>query len=113
MLNFTFKDGESVLYDVKIPYREEDGFIIFEVDASKFKFKSEKNHFVKEDEDAIFEIKEVDGHIKCVYTLKDEELCVEVKVLHFEHIIGEKEHTLKYTIESDEDREKCIILKKE
>lgn len=112
-LNFTFKDGNEVLYDLDVPYQESGGNILFEIDDSKFEFGTDEVYFLKEDETSVLEIREVGRAVKCFYTVKDGDLNLEVEVLKFEVKNEDGIYSMKYVLESDENREKSIILKKE
>lgn len=112
LLNFTFKDGDDTLYSLDVPYKKEETYFIFSVEKENFKIKLDGDlHIIKENEESIFEIIERENYLKSLYSLKKTEVTLDMEILSLEYKCEDGEYTIKYTLSSDEERDKCIILK--
>ena len=111
-LNFIFKNSTEVIYDCEVPYTLSDGFVCFKYDNSDYMFKLDDNlEFRRRTSESEFKLICRDGLPTCNYFINELNSTVDVGVIDFEYKIVDGEYYIKYTLESDEENEKSIILR--
>lgn len=115
-IKFEFRNGEEIVIDELVNFKEEKDYYIFSIDNNVFKIKFKSSfHFIKETTNDIFEIiSDEETKQLAKYTLKQENLTVYLNMIDFECKKMNEKYIIKYNIESDSEDDtfntKTIII---
>lgn len=110
-LNFTFKNDEDIIYKESVFFEKIGDYYTFNIDNNKFEICLDSFiHFKKITNSDIFEIIKKNDTFQALFTLREENMTFEVLLNDFEYKIKERNYIIKYTLESDPESIKTIIL---
>lgn len=110
-LVFKFFNANECIIDEACDYIIKNSFIEFDVRNAKYSFFLGDNfYFSKEDGEGVFELISNHKEKMCNYTLKEGNYKMDIDLSYFDYKQEGNEHTILYTLESDEEALKKIIL---
>lgn len=110
-IKFVFKNNDDILYDLSIPYEKKGEFISFLIEEVSFKIKlSDDFELYRITDEYRFLLKANSEGKSCQFYLVEIDSTFDIDILFFEYIKEGSKHFIKYSVASDEENIKTIIL---
>ncbi len=110
-ISFTLEDDKKVIYNDTVEYNFSENYYNFKINEDSFFIKLVPFFYLKKvNSSHIFELQNDQDKTLSKITLIAENLSFDINVSYFKYEIADKKHIIKYSLESDEEKCKKIVL---